>query len=60
MFRAIFSGAGELGIYPVISMLIFFTIFTAVMFWMFTIKESYLKHMSKLPLETTKKQEGLL
>ncbi|MBC8401322.1 MAG: CcoQ/FixQ family Cbb3-type cytochrome c oxidase assembly chaperone [Candidatus Marinimicrobia bacterium] len=58
MFRAIFSGAGELGIYPVISLIMFLTIFVFVLLWMFTIKRSYLKHMSELPLDNTNEQEG--
>lgn len=60
MFRAIFSGASELGIYPVISMILFLTIFVSVLLWIFTIKRPYIKHMSELPLDNTNEQEGVL
>jgi len=59
MFRAIFSGASGMGIYPVISLILFMTIFITVLVWMLTIKRPYIKHMSELPLDNTNEQEGL-
>lgn len=38
-------------IYPVISLLIFFTFFVALFWWVFTAKKDYIKRMSDIPLD---------
>ncbi len=38
-------------IYPIISLLIFFTFFVALFWWVITAKEGYIKEVSNLPLE---------
>ncbi|WP_233530619.1 CcoQ/FixQ family Cbb3-type cytochrome c oxidase assembly chaperone [Gelidibacter salicanalis] len=38
-------------IYPVISLLIFFTFFVALFWWVFTAKKDYIKKMSNIPLD---------
>ena len=48
-----------MGIYPVISLILFMTIFITVLVWMLTIKRPYIKHMSELPLDNANEQEGL-
>ncbi|WP_445733309.1 CcoQ/FixQ family Cbb3-type cytochrome c oxidase assembly chaperone [Mariniflexile sp.] len=38
-------------IYPIISLLIFFTFFVILFLWVFTAKKEYIKTVSNLPLE---------
>lgn len=38
-------------IYPMISLLIFFTFFVALFLWVFTAKKEYLNTVSNLPLD---------
>lgn len=38
-------------IYPIISLLIFFTFFVALFIWVITAKKEYIKKVSNLPLE---------
>ena len=38
-------------IYPIISLLIFFSFFVVLFFWVFTAKKEYLSKMSNIPLE---------
>jgi len=37
-------------IYPLISLLIFFTFFVVLFWWVFTAKKDYIKEVSELPL----------
>jgi hypothetical protein len=38
-------------IYPIISLLIFFTFFVLLFWWVFTAKKEYIKTVSNLPLD---------
>ncbi|AUC22130.1 MULTISPECIES: CcoQ/FixQ family Cbb3-type cytochrome c oxidase assembly chaperone [Polaribacter] len=38
-------------IYPLISLIIFFTFFVALFLWVFTAKKEYINKVSNLPLE---------
>lgn len=38
-------------IYPIISLLIFFTFFVALYWWVFTTKKEHINEMSHMPLE---------
>lgn len=38
-------------LYPVISLLIFFTFFVALFWWVFTAKKDYINKMSDIPLD---------
>ncbi|ARV06540.1 cytochrome C oxidase subunit IV [Polaribacter sp. SA4-10] len=38
-------------IYPIISLLIFFTFFVALFWWVFTAKKEYINSVSQLPLD---------
>lgn len=38
-------------IYPIISLLIFFTFFAALYWWVFTTKKEHVEDMSNMPLE---------
>ncbi len=38
-------------IYPLISLLIFFTFFVILFWWVFTAKKDYIQKVSNLPLE---------
>jgi cytochrome c oxidase cbb3-type subunit 4 len=43
-------------IYPIISLLIFFTFFVVLFLWVFTAKKEYIKTVSNLPLENQNDQ----
>ncbi|WP_439128611.1 CcoQ/FixQ family Cbb3-type cytochrome c oxidase assembly chaperone [Polaribacter sp.] len=38
-------------IYPMISLLIFFTFFVALFWWVFSAKKDYINKVSKIPLD---------
>lgn len=38
-------------IYPIISLLIFFTFFVVLFFWVLTAKKEYINEVSQLPLD---------
>ncbi len=38
-------------VYPLISLLIFFTFFAALFWWVFTAKKEHIKKMSSMPLD---------
>ncbi|MEN8965540.1 MAG: CcoQ/FixQ family Cbb3-type cytochrome c oxidase assembly chaperone [Polaribacter sp.] len=38
-------------IYPMISLIIFFTFFVALFWWVFTAKKDYINKVSKIPLD---------
>jgi cbb3-type cytochrome oxidase subunit 3 len=44
-------------IYPIISLLIFFTFFVGLFWWVFTTSKQQTKAMSELPLETNPKEK---
>ena len=43
-------------IYPIISLLIFFTFFVGLFYWVFTAKKDYIKDVSNLPLDNQNDQ----
>ena len=52
MFKHYFERiAGQVAIYPLISLAIFFLFFIAMGIWVATVKKNYIDHMSALPLE---------
>jgi len=38
-------------IFPIISLVIFFTFFVLLFWWVFTAKKNYIKELSNIPLE---------
>lgn len=53
MYKQVLQSIAGIDIYPVISLLIFFTFFMGLVVWMFKIKKSYLTKMSNLPIESS-------
>jgi len=51
MIKSVLEHIGGVGIYGVISICIFFTFFTGVLFWAARLKKNNLKSISALPLE---------
>jgi len=41
-------------IYPLISLIIFFTFFVVLFWWVFTSKKEYIDKVSNIPFESTK------
>ncbi|WP_034923832.1 cytochrome c oxidase subunit IV [Gillisia sp. CAL575] len=46
------------GIYPLISLLIFFIFFVALFWWVITAKKEYINNVSNLPLEKEDEQDN--
>lgn len=42
-------------IYPLISLIIFFSFFVALFWWVFTAKKEYINKVSRIPLDETLK-----
>ena len=58
MFQNIFESLKGIGIYGIISILIFFTFFTGMLVWAFALKKNYLNNMESLPLESGEDPEN--
>lgn len=39
-----------IGIYPLLSFIVFFLFFLAVLWWVFTVRRSHIEHMAALPI----------
>jgi len=55
MYKEILRGIDGVGLYPTISIIIFFIFFSAMLYYTFKADKSFIKRMSNLPLETDKK-----
>ena len=58
MIENVLSRMGGVGMYGVISILLFFAVFIGVLVWMIGLKKSYLEEMSELPLDSAAEQES--
>lgn len=54
MFENYLSSIEGVGIYPIISLLVFFIFFVALTIWAIRVDKNYLKKMQELPFESTK------
>ncbi|MBT3252215.1 MAG: CcoQ/FixQ family Cbb3-type cytochrome c oxidase assembly chaperone [Candidatus Marinimicrobia bacterium] len=52
MIRHIFSPESGVGVFPIISLIIFLLIFAGVMYWVVTMKKPFIEKMSSLPLDS--------
>ncbi|WP_372756723.1 CcoQ/FixQ family Cbb3-type cytochrome c oxidase assembly chaperone [Mariniflexile sp.] len=43
-------------VFPIISLLIFFTFFVGLFYWVFTAKKEYIKSLSNMPLDNQNDQ----
>lgn len=57
MVENVLSKMGGVGMYGVISVILFFAVFLGVLVWMIGLKKSYLEEMRELPLEGATDQE---
>ena len=51
MFHDLFDNLKGIGIYGIVSILIFFTFFTGMLVWAFALKKNYIQTMGRLPLD---------
>lgn len=51
MYRQILESIDGIGIYPVISLIIFISFFAAMVIWLLKADNSYLRRMGSLPLD---------
>lgn len=58
MFENYLSSIEGVGIYPIISLLVFFIFFVVLFIWAIKVDKNYLKKMRELPLESSKKQNN--
>ena len=49
-----------IGIYPVLSFVIFFTFFVAMLWWIRSVSKGHISHMSSLPLLEDQPSNGTL
>lgn len=62
MIKNVLTDIGGIGIYGVISVVLFFTVFGGSLIWAFLLRKSFLNDMSRLPLEDgvqTNQQKGI-
>lgn len=52
MFSNYLKDIEGIGIYPIISLLVFFIFFVVMLLWMFKIDKNYIKKMQDLPLDS--------
>jgi hypothetical protein len=51
MYKNVLQSIDNIAIWPVISFVIFFVFFVCLLWWVFSVKNSFIKRMSELPLE---------
>ncbi|HSP87419.1 MAG TPA: hypothetical protein VLN45_04755 [Ignavibacteriaceae bacterium] len=51
MYKEVLRSVEGIGIYPVISLIIFLIVFTAVVYWFLKVDKKYLREMANIPLE---------
>jgi cbb3-type cytochrome oxidase subunit 3 len=51
MYKDVLRSIEGIGLYAIISLVIFMLFFTIVSLWMFRIRKSHANHMASLPLE---------
>lgn len=56
MEQKVLSGLDGVGIYGIVSILIFFIFFAVTLLWVFRLKKNYLNHMEELPLDGDEKK----
>lgn len=55
MYKEVLQSIEGIGIYPVISMILFIVFFAIVLIWYFKADKKYLNKMSNLPLDNDEK-----
>ena len=58
MFSNYLKDIEGIGIYPIISLLVFFIFFVIMIIWMFRVDKKYLKKMQELPLDSNNNQNN--
>lgn len=51
MYKDVLRSIEGIGLYPIISLIVFMLFFTTVFLWMFRIRKAHAEHMAALPLE---------
>ncbi len=54
MFQYLFDSIAGIEIFPIISLLLFFSLFLGIVFWAVRVDKNYLKKMEELPLDVSK------
>ena len=49
--------AEDMNVFGLFSLLMFFSFFTVMLFWVFQLKKNHLEHMGDLPLDGGERQE---
>ncbi len=60
MFSNYLKSIEGVGIYPLVSLLVFFLFFIALLIWVVKVDKKYINKMSQLPLESDKNQNNNL
>ena len=53
MFQYLFDSIAGVEIFPIISLILFFTLFIGIVFWAICADKDYLKKMEELPLDVS-------
>ncbi len=58
MFKEVLESIEGIGIYPIISMIVFLIFFTAIIIWYFKADRKYLNKMKNLPLDNNEQSNS--
>lgn len=58
MIKDTLQNIGGIGLYGIISICLFFAVFTGMLVWVFLLKKNYVTKMSGLPLEDGSQTDG--
>ena len=55
MYKEVLANIDNIGTWPLISFVVFFTFFIGLLWWVFSVDKKYIERMSNMPLGDEKK-----
>jgi len=58
MYKNVLQNIDNIALWPVISFIIFFLFFICLLWWVFSVKNDFIKKMSELPFDESLNRDG--
>jgi len=59
MYKNVLQNIDNIALWPVVSFVIFFLFFICLLWWVFSVKNDFIKKMSELPFDDLKDNSGI-